>query len=80
MIIKIKIYATLKYYLPAPKNFIDGDQLEIPEGSIVGQIPEILNFPEQVSLMFILNGSGAYRDKVLKEGDTLHIVPPMVGG
>jgi molybdopterin converting factor small subunit len=80
MNIKVKIYATLRYYLPATQEFIDGSRLEIPEGSTVGQIPEMLHFPKKVSVMFVLNGSGADKNAVLKEGDMLHIVPPMVGG
>ena len=80
MLINLKIYASLRYYLPAPKEFIDGKKLEIPGGTTNGRILEILNIPEQVSVMFVLNGSSAAKSKVLKEGDTLHIVPPMVGG
>ena len=80
MIIQVKIYGSLNHSVSVPDRLLQGGKCHIPEGATVGQFLEILNVPPQLSLIVLVNGKHANRENVLKDGDLLHMLPPMTGG
>jgi molybdopterin converting factor small subunit len=79
MKLKVQLYAILAKYLPsnAERNsaFID-----FPEGASVQDVLKELKIPEAMPKILLVNGRHAEIDKVLAEGDTLSIFPPIAGG
>lgn len=80
MIIKVKIYAYLRYYLPTPENFTPDEELDMPERTTIRQVLEKLNLPKEIRVTVLMNGNIADEKAVLKEGDIVHILPQMAGG
>lgn len=80
MIIQVKMYGSLSHSVSVPNNFLREDKCDIPEGTTVGQLLEMLNIPRQLPLIVLVNGKHAKKENVLKDGDLLHILPPMTGG
>ncbi len=80
MIIEAKIFSTLRHYIPDSHRHLDGDKWDILEGSTVAHVLEMLNLPEKEATILLVNGRNADRDRVLNEGDVLHVFGPMAGG
>jgi len=80
MIIKVKIYAYLRYYLPNPDKFTPDEEWDMPERTTIDQVLEKLSLPREVRITVLLNGNMADRKIPLKEGDIVHILPQMAGG
>ena len=80
MIIEVKIFATLRHYLPNLPNRLDGDKWDMPEGATVRQVLKMLNIPEKETKMLLINGRHADKERVLDEGDVFHVFPIMAGG
>lgn len=79
MEVKVKLFATLRDYLP--KNS-DGKsfQLEIDEKTTINQIITQLEIPEEIPKIILVNGLQGSIDQTLKDGDVLSIFPPVAGG
>jgi molybdopterin converting factor small subunit len=80
MIIRVKIYAYLRYYLPDPDKFTQNEELDMPERTTIGQVLEKLNLPMEMRVTVLLNGHTSDEKTVLNEGDIVHILPQMAGG
>jgi molybdopterin converting factor small subunit len=80
MIIRVKIYASLRYYLPDPDPFTQNEEWDMPARTTLGQVLEKLNLPKEMSVTILLNGHTPDEKTVLNEGDIVHILPQMVGG
>ena len=80
MIIRVKVFSYLCDYLPSSGKRLNGDKWNVPEGTTVGRTVEILNLPEKEPYIFLINNRYADRERILEEGDTLHIIPPVCGG
>lgn len=80
LIIEAKVFATLRHFLPDSDRRLEGDKWDISEGATVAQALEMLNLPEKEATIFLVNGRSADREKILNEGDVLHIFPPIAGG
>lgn len=79
MKIYVKVYATLRRYVPGydPSR---GLELELEEGSNVGEIIRKLNLPpEEVKTVFV-NATLRNFSYPLKEGDLVGIFSPIAGG
>ena len=79
MEVKVKLFATLRDYLPKGS---DGKscQMEIDEKMTIEQIITQLKIPEEIPKIILVNGLQGSMDKTLKEGDVLSIFPPVAGG
>ncbi len=83
MKVTLKLYASLGTFLPpgAQRNMI---QLEMPEGTTAGQILAAHRVPREICHLVLVNGSFAapatVDAKVLADGDTLAVWPPVAGG
>jgi molybdopterin converting factor small subunit len=81
MKIYIKIYATLRQYLPRALEVTDPEGLDVEEDTTVTQVMERLQFPESLRVLALVNGVHTKEDDtVLKDGDKLLIYPLMSGG
>lgn len=80
MIIQVKLFATLRHYVPNSDRHLDRDKWDIKEGATVAQVLEMLNLPEKEATKLLVNGRNADREKILNEGDVLHVFPPIAGG
>ena len=83
MKITLKLYASLKPYLPAgaPKNEA---AMEVPEGATVQAVIDGLAIPEGTYKLVLVNGlfivPEARGTQVFVERDVLAIWPPVAGG
>ena len=80
MIIEVKLFSTLRHYLPNSHNRVSGDKWDITEGGTVAEVLEMLNIPFEEARVILKNGRKADMETVLNDGDVLHVFPPMVGG
>jgi len=53
---------------------------DIPEGTTVSGLYDLLGIKERVYRMALVNGFRVKDDKVLMEGDDLHVFQPVGGG
>ncbi len=83
MKITLKLFASLKPYLPAgtPKN---ETEIEVREGTTVQSVINAIGMPEGVYKLVLVNGifvmPEARATQVFAEGDALAIWPPVAGG
>ena len=81
MWIEIKIYSRLKQYLSLPPDLMGKEKLEMEEGATVGDLLKMLNIPDELKIVVILNGISCFdKERALKEGDVLALFPLMAGG
>ncbi len=79
MKIKVQLYAILSKYLPKNANNKTAI-LEVAEGTSVQEVLRGLTIPENMPKILLVNGRNAEMDRVLAEGDTVSIFPPIAGG
>lgn len=79
MQVKVKLFATLREYLPKDS---DGRSclMDIDEKTTIEQIIATFNIPEEIPKIILVNGLNGTMDQTLKEGDELSIFPPVAGG
>lgn len=83
MTITIKLFAHLSKYLPenAERNIAT---LELPEGTTVSDVIELLKVPPEECHLVLINGLYIYPDarnsNRLEDGQTLAIWPLVAGG
>ncbi len=79
MMIKVRLFATLRKYLPGLKL---GESLdvEVEPGTSILQLYVVLGIPaEEVKLAYV-NGIYCEPETILKDGDEIGIFPPIGGG
>jgi molybdopterin converting factor small subunit len=77
--VHVRLFATLLRFFP-DLQLGETMQVNLPDGSTVGQLIERLNIPvEEIKIVFVNN---IFRDMgyALKNGDTVGIFPPVGGG
>lgn len=79
MKVTIKLFATLRSYLPEDSGG-KSCQMEMDEGSTVGQLLDELNVPQTPSLIILVNAVHGGKDSILNNGDTVAVFPPLAGG
>ena len=79
MQVKVKLFATLRDYLPKDS---DGRSclMDIDDKTTIEQIISTFNIPEEIPKIILVNGLNGTMDQTLKEGDELSIFPPVAGG
>jgi hypothetical protein len=81
MIIEVKLAYPLRrniegYSKKGPADY----KWDLPEGTIVEDVLEIMNLSNRGTLIFLIKGDQATRKSILHDGDVLHIYPLMTGG
>ena len=79
MQVKVKLFATLREYLPKDS---DGRSclMDIDKTTTIEQIIATFNIPEEIPKIILVNGLNGTMDQTLKEGDELSVFPPVAGG
>jgi len=77
MNITLKLYTILREYLPG--DFENGE-LTVAEHSKVIDIIEMLNIPDDLPKIILINGEQKKPESELSDGDELSIFPPISGG
>ena len=84
MRITFKLFAQLQDYLPAEARKTNAFVLEIAEGTCVAELIERFNLPPRLVHLVLLDGAFVPPEergrRVLREGETLAIWPPVAGG
>jgi molybdopterin converting factor small subunit len=55
-------------------------EAEVADGSAVGELLDVLGVPRDVPSIILVNREVAGLDSELKDGDTIHLLPMVVGG
>jgi sulfur carrier protein len=79
MEIEVKLFATLRDYLPKGSNRFSC-KLEVDSQTRVQDILLRLKIPEEMPKIILVNGIHGKKDQILEEGDVLSIFPPVAGG
>ena len=79
MEIEVKLFATLRDYLPKGSNRFSC-KLEVDVQTRVQDILLKLKIPEEMPKIILINGVHGKKEQVLKDGDVLSIFPPVAGG
>jgi molybdopterin converting factor small subunit len=77
MKVEVRLYATLRRYGSPEQAPL---RLDVPEGSRVARVLEILSIPSGEERVILLNGRPADDGSALHEGDRLVLFPPVAGG
>ena len=70
----VKLFATLRNFGP------DEQEIEIPDNSTIEEVLKVLNLPEKIPLLKIVNGEHRSIHHCLREGDEIAFFPPIAGG
>lgn len=79
MEIEVKLFATLRDYLPKGSGRFSC-KMEIDGHTRVVDILFKLRIPEEIPKIILVNGIHGKNDQILKEGDVVSIFPPVAGG
>ena len=77
--VECRLYAGLKRYIPGYRVG-DAKELELPEGTILLEIYELLKVPPGEVKRTFVNGLSKGSDHVLSDGDRVALFPPIGGG
>ncbi len=80
MIVEVKVFTSLRQYIPSSDKHLDGDKWDVSKGAKIIDVLAMLKLPEDQDLIFLVNGRHADKDRVLNEGEVLHVFPPIIGG
>jgi molybdopterin converting factor small subunit len=75
MIIRVKIYASFRYDLPAPDPFTQNEERDMPVRATIAQVLEKLNLPKEMCVTVLLNGHAHDERTILNEGDMVQVLP-----
>ena len=79
MEIEVKLFATLRDYLPKGSDRFSC-KMNIDGPTRIQDILSKLKIPEEMPKIILVNGVHGKNDQVLKEGDVVSIFPPVAGG
>jgi len=74
MQVTIKLFAALRWRL------FEEEVRNCPDGTTVGELAADLGIPPQEIGIKLVNGQHCQLDQVLKDGDTVYLMPPIGGG
>ena len=82
--ITFKLFATLQDYLPAEAKKTNALTLDLDDGTSVAQLVERFALPLKLVHLVLIDGNfvppAERAGRVLKNGETLAIWPPVAGG
>ena len=80
MKIELRLFASLRKHLP-PGSPRGRCELELPEGTTIGEVLTRMDIPRASAQMVLVNGDHDHDfDRVLCPADVLSIFPPVAGG
>jgi sulfur carrier protein ThiS len=82
--ITFKLFAQLQDFLPAAGMKTNALSIELADNTTVAQVIEQFRLPERLVHLVLLDGAfvppAERANRVLREGETLAIWPPVAGG
>jgi molybdopterin converting factor small subunit len=79
MTITVVLYAGLARYRPAGVRDRTAT-LDMAEGATVRDVMRRLGMPDDLSCIPVVSGARAAAERVLRDGETLSLFPPLAGG
>lgn len=79
MEIEVKLFATLRDYLPKGSSRFSFT-MEVDGQTQVQDVLARLKIPEDIPKIILVNGVHGKKEQVLKDGDVVSIFPPVAGG
>ena len=79
MEIEVKLFATLRDYLPAGSSRFSC-KMKIEGSTRIEDVMSILKIPEEMPKIILVNGIHGKKEQILKDGDVLSVFPPVAGG
>jgi len=79
MEIEVKLFATLRDYLPKGSSRFSC-MMEIDGQTRVQDILSRLKIPNEMPKIILVNGVHGKKEQIVKEGDVVSIFPPVAGG
>jgi molybdopterin converting factor small subunit len=79
MEIEVKLFATLRDYLPEGSSRFSC-KMKIDGHTRIEDVMSTLKIPEEMPKIILVNGIHGKKDQVLKDGDVLSVFPPVAGG
>ena len=81
MRIYVKIYATLRQYIPNAAEIMRPEGWDVTEGATIDEVLQTVKLPGSLRILALINGVHCKdRTTPLAEGDTLLLYPLMSGG
>jgi sulfur carrier protein ThiS len=77
MVICVESHADMSRYTA---HLVGDGDLEVPEGSTVGDVLALLEVPEDKAIIVLVNGRSRPRDHALQADDKMVFFPPLEGG
>jgi sulfur carrier protein ThiS len=78
MKITIKLYSMLKGYLGEGAN--GSAERDVPDGCTIADVLALLEIPEKIPKIMLVNGEQMQAADRLSPGDVLSVFPPIAGG
>jgi sulfur carrier protein ThiS len=79
MEIQVRLFANLAAYAP-PEARGGAARVELPEGATVWDLLARLRIPDEGSWLLLVNGRDVEATAMLRGGDVVDVLPPLVGG
>jgi hypothetical protein len=79
MEVMIKLHYVLKAYAPG-KNYREPFTLTVADGAVLDQALTALGVPSDREYLFFIGSERVTRHRPLRNGDTVTILPAIVGG
>ena len=79
MDIEVKLFATLRDYLPKGSSRFSC-KMEVDGRTRIQDVLLKLKIPDEIPKIILVNGIHGKLEQVLKEGDVMSVFPPVAGG
>ncbi|MFX0209278.1 MAG: MoaD/ThiS family protein [Candidatus Hodarchaeota archaeon] len=80
MMVKVKLFATLRKYGPDGVELGESFSVTLEEGVTVATLLKMLKIPRKEAKIIMINGNNSEIEDKIIEGDTIAIFPPVGGG
>jgi len=79
MTITVALYAGLARFLPSGAQGRKAT-VDVPDGAVVQDVIRRLGVPDDVLCIPVVHGTRVTAERVLRDGETLSLFPPLAGG
>jgi molybdopterin converting factor small subunit len=80
MKVRVKLFATLRKYLPTGTAGGDTLTVDVPDGSVVRDAIAALGIPAEHARVIVWNNEQLQASSLLHDGQEINLFPPMAGG
>lgn len=80
MRVEVQLFATFAAFLPLATKTTGRTPLDLPAGSTVNDVAEVLGVPPEWPRVVLVNGQDASAERALAPDDVVTFFPPLAGG